>query len=224
MCELFASVVGFPYRAAALGPGAHVRNGMQSMVERPESAEERGLVESAQRGDETALRALLQRFSRPLYSAVIMPRVGNAIEGDEVLRDTLSRAVQRLDSYRWTGSGFFPWLRQIAIHLIIDRARARQRARKAQDALEIHSQTVAPLHHAGAEIELIEAQERASARAALMAALDTLNDRYRRAIEMRLIEDEPREACAAALGVTLGNFDVIFHRALAALRKAYALP
>ncbi len=193
------------------------------MTERPESAEERALVESAQRGDGAAVRALLERFARPLYSAVILPRVGNAPEADEVLRDTLSRAVERIESFRWTGAGFFPWLRQIAVNLIIDRARARQRRTRFEHDLEAHSNTVAPMHHAGADEALIERQERDAARAQLERALGTLNERYRRAVELRVLEERTREECAQEMGVTVGNFDVILHRALAALRKAYGV-
>lgn len=193
------------------------------MTERAESAEERALVESAQRGDGAALRALLERFSRPLYSAVILPRVGTAAEADEVLRDALSRAVERLDSFRWTGAGFFPWLRQIAVNLIIDRARSRQRKTRFEGELEVYSNTVAPMHQAGADEALIDKQERALARAQLDRALSTLNERYRKAVELRVLEERPREECAEALGVTVGNFDVILHRALAALRKAYGV-
>lgn len=193
------------------------------MTERPESAEERALVESAQRGDSAAVRTLLERFARPLYASVILPRVGNAADADEVLRDSLSRAVERLDSFRWTGAGFFPWLRQIAVNLIIDRARARQRKTRLEGDLETHTTTVAPMHHAGADEAMIEKQERAVARQQLERALGTLNDRYRRAVELRVLEERAREECAAEMGVTVGNFDVILHRALAALRKAYGV-
>jgi DNA-directed RNA polymerase specialized sigma24 family protein len=48
-----------------------------------------------------------------------------------------------------------------------------------------------------------------------------MNERYAMALRMRLVEDRDREECAAALGVTLGNFDVILHRATKAFRKVY---
>lgn len=41
------------------------------------------------------------------------------------------------------------------------------------------------------------------------------------ALRMRLIEDRDREECAAEMGVTVGNFDVILHRASKAFRKKY---
>jgi RNA polymerase sigma-70 factor (ECF subfamily) len=187
------------------------------------SAEERALVEAAQQGDKAALRTLLERFARPLHAAVILPRVGDPADSDEILRDTLSRAAERLDTFKWTGAGFYPWLRQIAMNLVIDRARRMQRRTRAENELERQAAVVQPLHHAGAEELLIEQQERTVAMRALEQAMGTLNDRYRRAIEMRLLEERPREECAEALGVTVGNFDVIFHRALGALRKAYGV-
>lgn len=221
--EFFANFAELPYLAAPRGEVALALPWTIAMTERPESAEERALVEAAQRGDGASVRALLERFARPLYSAVILPRVGNAADADEVLRDTLSRAVERLESFRWTGAGFYPWLRQIAINLVIDRARARQRRTKFEQSLETHANTVAPMHHAGADEALIERQERDVARGQLERALSTLNERYRRAVELRVLEERSREECAEAMGVTVGNFDVILHRALAALRKAYGV-
>ncbi len=187
------------------------------------AAEERALVEAAQRGDREALQRLLDRVARPLYAAVILPRIGNAADAEDILRDALVRGMERIDTFRWTGAGVFPWFRQIAVNLVIDHVRRNQRRGRMEDRFEEHVTHVAPLHHAGAEDALIEAQERASSSEALHAAMATLNERYRRAVELRLIEERPREECAAALGVTVGNFDVILHRALAALRKAYGV-
>jgi RNA polymerase sigma factor (sigma-70 family) len=185
------------------------------------AAEERSLVEAAQRGDREALQKVLDRVAKPLYAAVILPRVGNAPDAEDILRDTLLRGMEKIDTFRWTGSGVFPWFRQIAVNLVIDAARRRQRRGRMEDRLERHVQDTETLHHAGAEDALIEAQERAAAAQTLQAAMATLNDRYRLAITLRLVEERPREDCAATMGVTLGNFDVILHRALAALRKAY---
>jgi RNA polymerase sigma factor (sigma-70 family) len=187
------------------------------------AAEEKALVEAAQAGDVDAVRMLLDRVSRPLYSAVILPRVGIAADAEEILRETLLRAVDRLHTFHWTGAGFFPWLRQIAVHQVIDHVRRVQRRSRLEERIERQAADVMPLHHAGAEEALIDQQERALSLKTMGAALDTLNDRYRQAITLRLLEERSREDCAAALGVTLGNFDVILHRALAALRKAYGV-
>jgi RNA polymerase sigma-70 factor (ECF subfamily) len=232
-CELLAWIERFAYGLAAsprLACADRYFLLVQSfptlfaaMAERPEAEQERLLVEAAQRGDLTALRTLLERFAPALLSSVILPRVGVAAESEEVLRDTLSRASERLSAFRWTGAGFFPWLRQIAINLIIDRARARQRRTKLESSLAVHETTTQPMFHAGAEAEVIEKQERALALAQLREALSSLNERYKMAIELRLIEERSREDCAVALSVSVATFDVILHRALTALRKVYGL-
>lgn len=191
------------------------------MTESAAAAEERTLVEAAKQGDRTSLRLLLERFASPLYSAVILPRVGDATEAEEILRDALSRAVERLSSFRWNGAGFYPWLRQIAMHLVLDRIRRSHRRHRTGS--EPRSAMLLPLHHAGAEEMLIEQQERAVALKILEHALGQLDQRYRRAIELRLLERKSRDACAEAMGLTPNNFDVIFHRALRALRKTYSI-
>jgi RNA polymerase sigma factor (sigma-70 family) len=193
------------------------------MVLTAPAAEEKALVEAAQAGDLEAIRLLLDRVSRPLYAAVILPRIGLAADAEDILRETLMRAVDRLHTFHWTGAGFFPWLRQIAIHQVIDHVRRVQRRARLEQRFERQAADVMPLHHAGAEEALIDQQERALSLKTMAAAMDDLNDRYRHAITLRLLEERSREECAAALGVTVGNFDVILHRALAALRKAYGV-
>ncbi len=199
--------------------GPRPRAGMNAAADA--SSEERELVEAAQRGDRAALQRLVERVSRPLYSAVILPRIGNPADAEDILRDTLVRGIERLDTYRWTGAGVFPWFRQIAVNMVIDHVRRRQRRGRMEERYEQHLADVAPMHHAGAAEELVEAQESRALSQQLQASMATLNDRYRRAIELRLLEERSREECAALLGVTVGNFDVILHRALAALRKVY---
>jgi RNA polymerase sigma-70 factor (ECF subfamily) len=193
------------------------------MVLTAPAAEEKALVEAAQAGDVEAIRLLLDRVSRPLYAAVILPRIGVAADAEDILRETLIRAIDRLHTFHWTGAGFFPWLRQIAIHQVIDHVRRVQRRARLEERFERQAADVMPLHHPGAEEALIDQQERALSLKTMAAAMDGINDRYRHAITLRLLEERSREECAEALGVTLGNFDVILHRALAALRKAYGV-
>jgi len=65
----------------------------------------------------------------------------------------------------------------------------------------------------GPEIEETKAQ--------VEKALGLINPRYAEALRLRLLEDEDREDCAEKMGVTIGNFDVILHRACKAFRKVY---
>ncbi len=184
--------------------------------------DERSLVQRAQRGEEAALTALLQRFSRPLYAGVILPRVGAPSEADEILAHTLSRAALKLDDFRYTEQqGIWPWMRRIAMNAIIDRARRRKVEAGGQERYGAEVEALAPRVSPGAEALFIEEEERRDREERLRRALLELNDRYRRAIELRIFEEKSREECAAILEVTVGTFDVLLHRAVSALKKTF---
>jgi hypothetical protein len=58
------------------------------------------------------MRPLLERYAGPLYGAVILPRLGNARPPpQELLRDTLSTAVEKISRFTWQGKSMYPWLR-----------------------------------------------------------------------------------------------------------------
>jgi RNA polymerase sigma-70 factor (ECF subfamily) len=185
-------------------------------------ARERSLIERAQRGDERALAELLDRFAQPLYSAVILPGVGHRADAEDILRETLAAAAERIGDFRpREGAGIWGWLRRIATNRIIDRSRRLAAQRRMTDAYEAEVQVLPPRVEIGAEAALIEREERAAQEKQLSRALGALNERHRRAIELRVIEERPREECAAEMGVSVGAFDVLLHRAMAALKKAW---
>jgi RNA polymerase sigma-70 factor (ECF subfamily) len=183
---------------------------------------ERDLCARAGRGDAQALRALLDHFAGPLHDAVVLPRVGSRAEAAEVLEDTLSRAAERIADFRWDEArGLWPWLRRIAVHRIVDGVRRRGAERRMTERYEAELTALPPRIEAGAEAEIIEAEERRAREQRLTVALATLNERYRRAIELRMFEERPREECAAALGVSVATFDVVLHRAMTSLKKSF---
>ena len=75
------------------------------------------------------------------------------------------------------------------------------------------SQTTTPLDQA-----VWERRDREAARARVDAALQRIHARYAQAIRLRVLEEKPREEVAAVLGVTPATFDVLLHRATAALQ------
>lgn len=182
--------------------------------------EERRLVDAAKRGDLNALRPLFEQYADPLYSAIIMPRLGDPSMAEEILRDTLSTAVEKLDRFEWQGKGIFGWLRQIAINKVFDHHRRTKRSRRLADALakEVATETM-PEDLPTAR--MIEDEEQRSNRARIAEAMGKLNERYRRVIELRLLEERSREECAAELGINVGNFDVVLFRAVRSFRKHF---
>lgn len=182
--------------------------------------EERRLIEEAQRGDLNALRPIFERYATPLYTSVIMPRVGNTATAEDVLRDTFLTAVTKIRKFKWQGRSVFAWLRQIAVNKAYDLHRKGKRQRKLTEALmqELPFETEPD---EGADALLMAEQERRRSRERIGGAMDKLSERYRVAIRLRLIEELPREECAARLDVTIGTFDVLLYRAVRAFRKHY---
>lgn len=182
--------------------------------------QEQRLVEEAQQGHLDAMRPILERYAQPLYGTVILPRLGDAVSAEEVLRDTLATAVEKIRRFTWQGKSIYPWLRQIAINKVYDIHRQSKRSRRLADAM-VHEIAVESDPASHADAQLIADQERRAHRDRIDETMQQLQERYRAAIELRLIQELPREDCARRLGVTIGTFDVLLFRAVRAFRRHF---
>ena len=185
-----------------------------------ELEEEQRQVEQAQAGNLDAMRPILERYAQPLYGTVILPRLGDAATAEDVLRDTLATAVEKIGRFTWQGKSIYPWLRQIAINKVYDVHRQSKRSRKLADAM-VHEVPAETDPSDAADAQLIADQERASHRARIDGAMGQLAERYRTAIELRLVQELSREECAKRLSVTVGTFDVLLFRAVRSFRKHF---
>ena len=188
--------------------------------QRVELEQEQRLVEEAQQGNLDAMRPILERYAQPLYGTVILPRLGDTSSAEEVLRDTLATAVEKIGRFTWQGKSIYPWLRQIAINKVYDVHRQSKRSRRLADAM-VHELPVETDPSSHADALLIADQERKAHRDRISDTMGLLQERYRTAIELRLIQELPREDCAKRLGVTIGTFDVLLFRAVRAFRKHF---
>src|SRR6185295_15508384 len=145
-----------------------------------------------------AMRPILERYAQPLYATVILPRLGDAAYAEDVLRDTLATAVEKIQRFTWQGKSIYPWLRQIAINKVFDLHRQSKRSRRLADAMvhEVPQESDPDTH---ADAQLIADQERAAHRERIDDAMAKLADRYRTAIELRLVQELSREECARKL-------------------------
>ena len=91
--------------------------------------EERRLVEEARRGNLHAMRPIFEHHGPTLYASVIFPRLGDRAAAEDVLRDTLLTAVEKLDKFTWQGKSIYVWLRQIAVNKVYDVCTASRSAR-----------------------------------------------------------------------------------------------
>jgi RNA polymerase sigma-70 factor (ECF subfamily) len=174
-------------------------------------------LEQIRRGSRAAFSELYAAFASPLYTDVLLPRLGNAAAAEDALAETFRAALEKLGEYRPQGGSVFGWLARIAMNKATDQYRQRARAGKALASFE---SLIAPLREAaGPEAE--RRIDRRRLRTAVDRVLDRISPRYRRAIELRMLEDLPRAECAVRMETSIGTFDVLLLRALRAFREAW---
>jgi RNA polymerase sigma factor (sigma-70 family) len=191
---------------------------LNNQTDLPPIDEERAIVERLRGGDREAAGVLFQWFADGLYRRAILPRLPNREAAEDVLKDTFRIALERIEQFKNHDRSIFFWLRRIAINRSIDVHRARQRDRKASQ----HPETTIERTMSQPPPAPDRAPEVADTKELVETALAQMNPRYAQALRMRLLEDQDREICAQALGVSVGNFDVILHRAAKAFRKVYS--
>jgi RNA polymerase sigma-70 factor (ECF subfamily) len=89
-------------------------------VERSDAA----LVERARRGDRFALDALVRRHL-PAVAAMVARLLGDPVEAEDVVQDTMAAAFADLAALR-EPSAFRPWLLRVAVHKVHRRFRRRK--------------------------------------------------------------------------------------------------
>jgi RNA polymerase sigma-70 factor (ECF subfamily) len=179
---------------------------------------ERQAIARAQAGDLSALEPLLAAHAESLF-AIVLARIGDRGLAEDIVKEAMVTALEKIDRFAWQGRSLFFWLRQIALHKVVDLYRRRGRGDRLVAALKVEAEAAAP--PPGADEALIADEDRRRVLERMQQALVELPERYARAIQLRLIEERPRQVCADELGVAVGNFDVILFRALRAFRKAY---
>lgn len=184
---------------------------------------ERTEIARAQAGDRAALGALLRRHGPMLYRSVLLPRLGSRPAAEEALSITYTKVIERLSQFTWQSVGIYPWLRMVALRVALDQLRARKREMPLDvDDLQREVDRAERTSDHGTDAPTIAREDAQNAKRRVELALGSIHPRYAAAIRLRVLEERSREEVAASLGVTLATFDVVLHRAMAALKKALA--
>ncbi len=179
---------------------------------------ERQLVDRARTGDREALGSLLRKHGPRLYRSVLLPRLGSAATAEDALSRTYVKVIERFDQFTWQEVGVYPWLRVVALRVALDLMRSRKRELLFEPA-DVERE-LDQAEREAREADLLERHDLAFAKERVRELLERINPRYADAIRMRVLEERPREEAARVLGVSVATFDVVLHRAMAALRKA----
>ena len=104
-------------------------------------AEERRLIASAQAGDATAFRLLVERHQSRAY-ALALRITRSSADAEEVAQDAFVKVWDALSCFRGDSS-FSTWLHQIVARRAIDRAEVLQRRRRREAPQEAMGEPVA---------------------------------------------------------------------------------
>jgi len=181
---------------------------------------ERALVERAQAGERDALGEILRKHGPRLYRSVLLPRLGSAATAEEALSRTYVKVIERFDQFSWQAVGVYPWLRVVALRVALDLLRSRKRELLFEPEHVERELDAAEAERGAREADALERHDLNCAKERVRELLLQINPRYADAIRMRVLEERSREDAALALGVSVATFDVVLHRAMAALRKA----
>lgn len=164
----------------------------------------------AQRGEEPACRALVERYQRPVF-ALVSRLLGHGPQVEDTAQDTFLRAFRALPTFDRRGPArLSTWLLTIATRLCLDELR---RHAPVSEPLEDHAELPAP-----------ERTDAAGLQKPLQRALSALQPDYRAAFLLREAHGFSTAEVARALGVEEGTVKSRLSRAKAALREALEEP
>lgn len=174
------------------------------------------MVRRLQQGDRAAVAVLYGWYGDLLYRQVILPKLPVPELAEDVLRDTFRTVLEKIGTWTSEDRSIFFWLRRVALNRAIDVHRRSRRDHALADAVAtVGAATAQTPPRPDRQLEVDDARREVA------ASLARLNERYATVLRMRLLEERSREECAAVLGVTVGNLDVLLHRACKAFRAVY---
>lgn len=155
--------------------------------------------------DEAAFDALYDRHAPRLYGLVLR-LTGDEVEAAEVVQDTWSRAIPKLESFRWESS-LGTWLGAIAVNCW--REQRRRQGRETEWGPSLEEAVPAPPQRPGAGIDVTR-------------ALDALPTGYRTVLVLFGVYGYSHAEIATLLGISTGTSKSQLSRARRALRQALA--
>jgi RNA polymerase sigma-70 factor (ECF subfamily) len=171
----------------------------------PEQAEERLLVEAAQK--DPARFAELYELNFARVYAFIARRVSDRETAEDLTSEVFHKALANLRRFEWRGVRFAAWLLRIAANAIADRAQRAGRELAVDDPPEL-----------GADASALADLEEVEHRARLFRLVGQLPADQRRVISMRFAEEKSIRGIAEVLGRTEGAVKQLQFRGLQSLR------
>jgi len=178
-------------------------------------AEDLTIAREVAAGSDRALRDFYERHADALFAFIAHRSAAPREDVEDLWQECLIAALDAIHTYRGD-SALFTWLCGIARHKIADRARAP--GTRHEQPLEHGARPLGDGIDTGPLPE--DLLQRADTRTAVVEALMTLPDAYRRALVARYVDEQPVAQVAAMLGHGYKATESLLSRAREALRRA----
>lgn len=166
------------------------------------------LVAQAAASDPDAWEAIFRRSHGRLF-AFARRRTSSEDAAQDAVSETMVRALENIDRYRWDGAGFDAWLFGILRNVVLEGYRAQRRAQRDRSFVFDHAvRGDGPLEHVVGRAEADRVR-------ASFARL-TLDEQE--VLELRVVAGLSSDGAASVLGKTPGAVRMAQARALARLR------
>ncbi|MGA7992487.1 MAG: sigma-70 family RNA polymerase sigma factor [Thermoanaerobaculia bacterium] len=173
------------------------------------------LVERIKRGDSSALDALYERYSSPVYS-LVWKILQNPEEAEDVALDVFWQIWRQADRYDPSRGAPPAWIFTVARSRAIDRLRARHRREDRTISFDDPAVNLDPLDEEAAPDVVASFRQ---TRDTVRAAITTLSAVQREAIELAFFKGLTHVEIAQQLGQPLGTIKTRIRQGLIKLRK-----
>lgn len=182
------------------------------MVEGPQIRE---LVARAQSGDRAAFDELATSLEESLLARIrgrLGPQLRGRLEPEDVLQETLLRAVSGISKFEWQGEpSVLRWMEGIAVHFILHSARQLGVRRHLHIEREPSGGGVSPSH----------GQRREERFDRLQNSVDKLPPEYKTVVRLSRIEGLKIHEVAQRMGRTPSSVRNLLFRAMQQLRASF---
>lgn len=170
---------------------------------------EHDLIQRAQQGDRDAFCTLTRAYQRRVY-AMALQFTRNPMDAEDLSQDVWLKAYRALPGFRGEAS-FYTWLRQIAIHTLLNQQRTSFWGIGKKDRVAIEDVELPHHIERGLHDQLLVEQ--------VLHALDELTPRERLIFLLKHREGMTYDEIATSCGVSVGTIKKALFRTVTKLRE-----